>query len=82
MKLADYCKQQGRGAVTRLAFEVCAYPSDISAWATGARPVPIKFAVAIELATNRLVTRKELVPDWQQIWPELATPSPAPMQSA
>ena len=82
MKLADYCKQQGRGAATKLAFDVCAYPADISAWSTGARPVPVKFAVAIENATNKLVTRKELVPDWHLIWPELATPSQATTQVA
>lgn len=39
----------------------------------GIRPAPIGLCYKIELATNGLVTRKELRPnDWQDIWPDLA----------
>ena len=48
-------------------------PALLSQWRTLARPVPIEKAVAIEQATNGLVTRKDLRPDdWRSIWPELA----------
>ncbi|TSA09028.1 MAG: Cro/Cl family transcriptional regulator [Comamonadaceae bacterium] len=72
MNLFKYFKQQGRGAATRLAAEIGAFPSDVSDWGKGLRPVPVRFAVAIEAATNRVVSRKDLHPtDWQKIWPEL-----------
>jgi len=36
------------------------------------RGVPLERCVAIERATNGIVTRKDLRPDdWQNIWPEL-----------
>jgi len=39
--------------------------------------------VALEHATGGAVTRQELRPaDWQQIWPELATPSQPTTQGA
>ena len=35
--------------------------------------MPVKFAVAIEAATDKQVTRKDLCPNgWHLIWPELA----------
>lgn len=75
MKLAEYCKNQGRGSTNRLANAVGAYASDVSAWSNGGRPVPVKFAVMIEAVTQRQVTRQELCPDWAQIWPELVSAS-------
>jgi DNA-binding transcriptional regulator YdaS (Cro superfamily) len=43
------------------------------------RPVPIKYCIPIEQATNGLVTRKDLRPkDWQTIWPELDTSAEHP----
>lgn len=72
MKLSNYFEQQGRGAASRLAAMIGAYSSDVSDWTKGRRPVPVRFAVAIEAATDRAVSRKDLHPtDWQQIWPEL-----------
>ncbi len=72
MKLSNYFEQQGRGAASRLAALIGAYSSDVSDWTNGLRPVPVRFAVAIEAATNRVVSRKDLHPtDWQKIWPEL-----------
>lgn len=39
--------------------------------ATGLSPISPKRCVEIELATNGLVTRKDLCADWADIWPEL-----------
>ena len=48
-------------------------------WTAGVRPVPIERCVPIERATDGAVTRRDLRPDdWQEIWPELATPTTAP----
>lgn len=81
MHLIDFLKKDGHGAATRLAIKIGAHPPDISAWTTGARPVPVKAAVAIEAATAGQVTRSDLRPtDWRQIWPELVhATSPAPV---
>lgn len=44
----------------------------VSQWISGHRPVSPIQCVAIEKATNGLVTRKDLRPDdWYLIWPEL-----------
>lgn len=44
----------------------------------GYKVLDVKSCVALEQATAGEVTRQELRPaDWQQIWPELATPSQA-----
>ena len=73
MHLTDYLKKESHGAATRLAADIGAYPADISAWASGTRPVPIKFAVLIEARTGGQVSRKDTrQTDWQAIWPELA----------
>lgn len=72
MELNQYISAKGRGAVSRLAQEIGAHIPDVSRWASKQRPVPEKFAVAVERATGGAVTRKELRPDdWQEIWPEL-----------
>ena len=79
MKLSDYFEQEGRGSASRLAEAIGAYSSDISDWAKELRPVPVKFAVAIEAATNRCVKRKDLFPnDYLEIWPELIESEGAP----
>lgn len=72
MNLSEYFEAHGRGAATRLAEAIGAHSSDLSNWTNGQRPVPVKFAVAIEYATDKIVTRQELFPDdWRLIWPEL-----------
>ena len=39
----------------------------------GIRPIPTKYAAAIETASGGQVTRQEMFPDeWESIWPELA----------
>lgn len=78
MKLTIYLHQQKRGAVKALANQIGANSSDISFWSSGARPVPVRSAVAIEKATNGAVTRRDLRPqDWHLIWPELAEKFPS-----
>lgn len=45
--------------------------------AYGYRDASAELAVAIERVTKGEVTRRDLRPgDWQDIWPELALPSP------
>lgn len=76
MNLSEYLAQEGRGTAAKLAEAIGAYSSDVSDWAGARRPVPIKFAVAIERATGGIVSRRDLRPDdWQAIWPELAAPT-------
>jgi len=78
MKLTEYFESQGRGSASRLAAEIDAYHSDVSDWTNGKRPIPVKFAVAIEISTAGIVSRKDLFPDdWRAIWPELTTSAPA-----
>lgn len=52
----------------------------VSQWRKRGTVLKAEYCTAIERATGGQVTRRDLRPnDWQQIWPELATPaSPAP----
>ncbi|WP_150777455.1 transcriptional regulator [Pandoraea sputorum] len=71
MDLKSYLSAE-RGRLSRLSRSIGAHPSDVSAWASGKRPVPIPFAWPIERDTGGAVTRPELrKDDWQSIWPEL-----------
>jgi DNA-binding transcriptional regulator YdaS (Cro superfamily) len=73
MDLKTYFKNHSQ---VDLAKEIRVTPGAVNQWISGFRPVPIKFAVAIEAATNKQVTRKDLFPsDWQLIWPELCAAS-------
>ncbi len=75
MELNDYLKSPGALSVRELASAI-GVKSDMQVrqWQcgyAGRKPGPI-YCVAIERATNGLVTRRELRPDdWQAIWPEL-----------
>jgi DNA-binding transcriptional regulator YdaS (Cro superfamily) len=56
-----------------LASKLGITPGFVSQWRTGVRPIPIERCVAIEQATEGVVTRRDLRPDdWFLIWPELA----------
>jgi DNA-binding transcriptional regulator YdaS (Cro superfamily) len=45
----------------------------------GIRKMPPKHCPAVEKATDRQVSRRDLRPDdWHQYWPELAEPQPQP----
>ena len=72
MTLSEYLKNNGRGALAKLARDTRSHASDMSNWAKENRPIPHEKCVQIEQATNSEVTRKDLRPnDWHLIWPEL-----------
>jgi DNA-binding transcriptional regulator YdaS (Cro superfamily) len=41
----------------------------------GQRPCAPALAVSIERESRRDVTRQELCPDWEKVWPELVRPA-------
>lgn len=63
----------GRGRATSLAKAIGAHASDVSAWASKSRPIPIPFGLPIEKATKGEVTRLDMFhPDViAKVWPEL-----------
>ncbi len=85
MQLNEYLKSPGALSVRQLALAV-GVKSDmqIRQWQHGysaRKPSPI-YCMAIERATNGLVTRRDLRPDdWWQIWPDLAKPAASSVSS-
>lgn len=74
MDLKTYLSLE-RGRLTRLSRAIGAYPPDVSRWADGKRPIPIRFGMPIEKASGGAVTRIEMFPStWQTVWPDLAEP--------
>lgn len=64
------------GGQASLARMLGVSPPTVNQWASGARPVPIHQAIAIEKAFERKISRRRLRPiDHHLIWPELATES-------
>jgi DNA-binding transcriptional regulator YdaS (Cro superfamily) len=61
------------GGVGRLATSLGVVQSAVSNWrARGS--VPVEHCAGVEVASNGLVTRRQLRPDdWEKIWPELST---------
>lgn len=57
------------GGAAKLAAVLGVTAQAISNWKE--RGVPIERCMAIETATDGAVTRRDLRPDWQAIWPEL-----------
>lgn len=79
MKLREYFSHQVGLTVSELRQRIGAKSdAQIRQWQhgyAGRLPSP-ENCVAIELATNGAVTRRDLRPeDWQRIWPELAEPT-------
>jgi DNA-binding transcriptional regulator YdaS (Cro superfamily) len=72
MNLKTYLDSE-RGRTSALAKAIGAHASDVSAWKSGARPVPVHFGLPIEQATSGQVTRLELFPEEviRQVWPDL-----------
>ncbi len=57
---------------TKLAKSLRVSQPQVSHWSTGIKPVPIKYALAIENLTHGFITRKDVRPnDWPEIWPDL-----------
>lgn len=74
MKLSSYLASQPHGAVRALARQIRAHEPDVSRWASGRRPIPVRYGALIEQATGGAVTRQEMFPeDWPRIWPELSS---------
>lgn len=73
MKLDDYIKSPDSMTVEELASAIgVAHSMTVRSWQhgyAGRKPSPKNF-IAVERATNGLVTRKDLRPDWREIWPE------------
>lgn len=72
MNLKTYLSLE-RGRTSALAKAIDAHASDVSAWASKTRPVPVPFGLPIEKATGGQVTRLELFPEdvIRKVWPEL-----------
>lgn len=70
--LKTYLDQE-RGNSGRLARQIGVSSSFLTQVATGQRPCPPKVAVRIETALDGRIKRQDLLPDWRDIWPELAT---------
>jgi len=82
MDLKTYLSQE-RGRQAVLAKAIGTHAPDVSRWADGSRPIPLRFAAPIEAATAGAVTRQEMFPDdWAKLWPELAPSSPIPNPTA
>lgn len=82
MTLNEYFKSRAGLSVGELATEIgVKSPLQIRQWQHGyakRKPGPT-YCIAIEKATNGLVTRKELRPtDYHLIWPDLAEPQKEP----
>lgn len=70
MKLSDYLNPLERGAKAEFARKIGAYPSDLSDWLTGERPIPVRYCRAIERESGGAVTCAECRPkDWHLYWP-------------
>lgn len=59
-----------RGRNTQMAAYLNVSRGFVSMMANGKKPVPPKIAIAIENFTGGEVSRKDLIPNWQEIWPE------------
>ncbi|HDR9227839.1 TPA: helix-turn-helix domain-containing protein [Burkholderia vietnamiensis] len=72
MNLKTYISA-GRGRLTVLSKAIGAHRPDVSRWASGERPVPVRYGLAIEEATGGLVTRREMFSAevLRNVWPEL-----------
>lgn len=63
---------EGRGNAIRLARAIGVSGGFLTQVAAGRRPCPPKVAVRIETELQGKVTRQDLLPDWREVWPELA----------
>ncbi|ECE1929298.1 helix-turn-helix domain-containing protein [Salmonella enterica] len=71
MQLHEFIKTLERGGQSKLARAIKISTPFLNQIASGYSPVPPSRALAIELATNGQVTRKELCPDtWHLYWTE------------
>lgn len=70
-KLSQWIRAE-RGRQSALAAHLGLRAPTVAEWVSGERPVPVVYALRIEVFTGGAVTRQDLRPaDWQRIWPEL-----------
>ena len=63
------------GSAAELARLIDVDPDFVRQWRNGTKQVPARYSAAIELATDRKVTRADLRPDdYWLIWPDLKAP--------
>jgi len=73
MKLKDYTQGQ-RGRAAKLAGALGVRPVMVHQWANGAKQIPVGRCMAVERATDGLVTRRDLRPhDFFDHWPDLVS---------
>lgn len=70
MRLKEYLTAE-RGRYTQMAAFLNVSRGFVSMMANQKKPVPIKAALKIEKFTGGAVSRKDLVSNWNEIWPEL-----------
>lgn len=71
MHLQIYVSSLDRGGFSMLASQIGVTSSFLSQMASGYTRIPASRALAIEQATNGLVTRREMLPDdWHRYWLE------------
>ncbi|WP_239042543.1 transcriptional regulator [Citrobacter freundii] len=69
MDLKTYYDSLERGERIKLAKRLGIFLGSLSQMASGYTKIPPARALSIELATNGVVTRKEMLPtDWQKFW--------------
>lgn len=73
MELKKYIDSLERGKAKELATKLGVSSSYLSQMASGRCSISPSRCVEIELATNKIVTRRDLRPeDWIKIWPEIS----------
>lgn len=70
MNLKDYLKKSGKTQAA-MAASIGANQGFFNQWVHGLRPIPARYAVAIEKETDGVVSRRDLRQDWAAIWPDL-----------
>jgi DNA-binding transcriptional regulator YdaS (Cro superfamily) len=83
MELKNYIEKTGTTitAFARLLSEKCGKTVSrdvVYQWVNGIRPIPASYGHQIEEITDGAMTRQTMFPTkWMDIWPELASSSPA-----
>lgn len=70
MNLKDYLSRE-RGRNSRMAEHLNVSRGFVSMMSNNKKSVPPKIATAIESFTNGEVSRRDLISNWKEIWPEL-----------
>jgi DNA-binding transcriptional regulator YdaS (Cro superfamily) len=73
MNIHDYFSSSPNGGLTQTQLSEALGVSLVlvNQWVHGYRPVPVKYAMAIEQATGGKVSRQDICQDWARYWPDL-----------